>query len=482
MSARSDATLAPFAATLALAIGACTLTRTSRDDCHTNGDCRAAFGAARVCGGDGLCERAPPNPRCTTTFPEDLLSRPESYPGARLVGVLMDRSVESQRARENAVRLAVTHVNEQKGLDGALFGAVLCDVAEDAKYDSLKRADAAVAAGRYLADVLGVPAIVGPSASNDAITVFGAVKDLDVVVISPSATSPALTGADVTDPTDEHPGLLWRTCAPDTLQGAAIVRYLQSTTPDTTRAAVIEEKGAYGDALSAVIAGGLDGRVAKTYSFATTSERDAAIVAAGGLGVKYVIFVSSQTKDAIDFLNAAKTLTSYADLELFLTDSAANDDLLTGAAGAASVFPRVIGSRPSVPAGPTYDLFKTSFSAGFHEDPALLSFVPHAYDAAWLVFYGTAWSARHEGRVFGAGIARGLRHVSDLGKAEVQVAPATWNDIASQLGAGQSVNLVGASGSLDYDPKTEETTGRIDIWAIAPDGKSITTVTTIDPR
>lgn len=198
--------------------------------------------------------------------------------------------------------------------------------------------------------------------------------------------------------------------------------------------------------------------------------------------MKYVIFVSSQTKDAIDFLNAAKTLTSYADVELFLTDSAANGDLLTGAAGAASVFPRVIGSRPSVPAGPTYDLFKTSFSATFHEDPALLSFVPHTYDAAWLVFYGTAWSARHEGRVFGTGIARGLRHLSDLGKAEVQVAPATWNDVASQLGAGQAVNVVGASGSLDYDAKTEETTGRIDIWAIAPDGRSITTVTTIDPR
>jgi branched-chain amino acid transport system substrate-binding protein len=478
LSARSSS----FAFAVALAVAACTLTRTSRDECKTNADCRTAFGVAHVCGGEGLCERAPPNPRCTTTFPADLLTRPESYQGAILVGVLMDRSVETQRARENAVRLAVTQVNEQKGLDGRSFGAIFCDVAENAQYDSLKRTDAAVASGRYLADALGVSAIVGPSASTDALAVFGGVKDLDTLVISPSATSPALTGADTKSPTLEHPGLLWRTAIPDTLQGAAIVRYLKNTTPATTTVALVEEKGAYGDALSAVIGEGLGTRVVKTIGYSNTSERDAAIVQAGGAGAKVVVFVSSQTKDAIDFLNAAKSLTSYDQIQLFLTDSAANADLLAGAAGASSVFPRVVGSRPSIPQGPTYELFKTSFSAAFRQDPNLFSFVPHAYDAAWLVFYGTAWSQKREGRISGTGIARGLRQISDLGRPEIPVAPGSWKDIVGSLGAGQTVNVVGASGSLDYDPATEETTGLIDIWSIKADAKSIATVTTIDPR
>jgi len=69
-----------------------------------------------------------------------------------------------------------TQVNEAKGVDGRLFGIVFCDVAESATYDSAKRTDAAVASALYLADVVGVSAIVGPSSSTDALAVFNAVK------------------------------------------------------------------------------------------------------------------------------------------------------------------------------------------------------------------------------------------------------------------------------------------------------------------
>lgn len=462
----------------------CTLTRKEEASCKKNADCRNTFGAALVCASSGLCERSPPNPRCTTTFPVDLLTRPQSYKDVITVGVLMDRSVETQRGREDAIRLATAQVNEEKGLDGRLFGVVFCDVAEDPQYDSLKRVDAAVASARYLADVLGVPAIVGPSASGDALAVFDATREQGVLVISPSASSPALTGHDTQTPSDEAPGLLWRTAAPDTFQGAAIARYLINNRPGDTNVVVVHEKGPYGDSLAAVFAASFQqgGRVVKILPFETASRRDAAVQEASSSRPSFLLFFSSQTQDAVTFLDFVHALgASYDGVSFFLTDSAANSDFLSGAAGAAALFPRVIGSRPALPKGPTFELFKASYSAAFKQNPDTLSFVPHAYDAAWMVFYGAAWSLRQEKAITGIGIARGLRKLSAVGP-EIAVTPANWTTVIDALGSGASVNLSGASGSLDYDPSTEETAGLIDIWKVAADKSAIESVTVIDPR
>lgn len=471
------------AAVLIALVTSCSLTRTSVDDCKTNADCRNSFGATKVCGSDGLCAPAPPNPRCTTTFPADVLTRPESYPNVILLGAIMDRSVETQRARENAIKLAATQVNEEKGVDGRLFGIVFCDIAENAQYDSLKRADAAVATGKFLADSLGVPVIVGPSSSTDALAVLNALKDLDTLIISPSATSPALTAADTKVPNDKIPGLLWRTAPPDTLQGAAIVRHLAAAFPTVKNIALVQEKGPYGDALGQVFTDGFTkaGGTVTPFPFGTSSERDAAVVAAGNTPAQTVLFISSQTPDAVAFLNAAGSLSGYATKNLFLTDSAANRDVLTGAAAASAVFPRIVGSRPAVPQGPTFELFKASYSAAFRQDPSTFSFVPHAYDATWLGFYGVARALRRDVGISGIAAARGLRRVSD-GTAEIPIVPSNWKKIADTLGAGGSVNLVGASGSLDFDPNNEETFGLVDIWKVSTDGKAIESVTQIDPR
>jgi branched-chain amino acid transport system substrate-binding protein len=468
---------------VAFVVASCTLTKTKVDDCTSSADCRDAFGAGFVCDSGGLCQRVKPEARCTTTFPVDVLSRPESYPGVFLIGVLMDRSVETQRMRENAVRLALKQVNEARGIDGRTFGAVFCDIAENAMYDARKRTDAAVESARHLARGIGVPAIVGPSSSVDALAVWNELRNDGVLVISPAATSPAITGVDTNQPTDERPGLFWRTAPPDTEQGAAIVRFLtQPTPPPPTRVALIHERGAYGDGLANVFRTGFEtgGRTVAITPFANTSERDAAIVNAGAAGVPWVLFFSSQTTDSIAFLNAANGLASYASVNVFLTDSAANRDLLTGAAGAGAIFPRVAGSRPQVPQGPTFELFRASFQAEFKVDPNAFSFVSHSYDAAWLVFYGASSSFRREGRVTGSGIARGLRRITATGE-EVQVTPVNWTRIADALTAGKPVNLVGASGGLNYDA-TEETSSLVEIWGIASNGQTIEVRATIDPR
>jgi len=467
---------------------ACTLTRTSVDSCTTNADCRAAFGSGRVCASDGICEVAPPNPRCTQTFPADLLTRPESYPNVLVFGALVVNGIASQAARGNATRLAATQINEQGGLDGRLFGVVFCDVNEDPKYDSLKRTDAVIQSGKYLADVIGAPAFVGPSASGDVLALFKALQadNRDVLVMSPSATSPELTTAEPA-PTDDKPGLLWRTAVPDTLQGAAIAQYLDAVTmpAPVTNVVVIEEKGAYGDGLEAVFRQSFqkDGRTIRTIPFTAgnTSERDAATLDAASGNPQYVLFFSSQSPDESAFVTSANASGKYAAINVFLSDTAANADLLKNTATASGLYSRITGSRPAVPAGPVYDLFKISYTGAFKDDPSAYTFVPHAYDGTWLVFYGSAYALRREGKVTGSGISRGLRHIVATGD-EIQVRPDSWKKVADELAANHNVNVTGASGKLDYNPATEETTGIIDIWKIAPDGMSIQTLTTIEPR
>lgn len=455
-------------ATVAVALVSCSLTRPEVTACSSNSRCREVFGFGSVCNRDGYCEAVAPNPRCNASFPKDLLSRPESYPSAILIGSLMDRSLSTHVAREAAIILAATQADEAGGLDGRFFGVVLCDIAKNTNYDSLDRTEAAALTARHLVDAYGVSAIVGPSASTDAVAVYDALDQRDVLLISPSATSPALSAIDGKNPTDAAPGRFWRTAPPDTLQGDAIALYLLAKKAGPV--AVIHESGAYGEGLSAVFDAtfsGLGGQSTRM-SFSTSAERDAAVVAAGKGSASWVLFVSSQTADAVAFLNAAAASSGYAQKQLFLTDSAANADLFKGTTGSSALFPKVRGSRFAVPAGDVYELFRASFKAAYKADANEYSYVSHAYDAAWLTFYGAARSQGQEGFVHGLGIARGLRKLSKGAGADV--APASWPGVAQALATGGSVDIRGASGELDYDPLTEETRAPVDIWKITGQG------------
>lgn len=465
------------ACALALALASCSLSRSDVTACSSSSRCREVFGFGSVCNADGYCEAMRKNPRCNASFPKDLLSRPESYPSAILIGSLMDRSLATHVAREAAIILAATQADEAGGLGGRYFGVVLCDIAKNTNYDSLDHTEAAAEAARHLADAYGVSAIVGPSASTDAVAVYQALKERDVLLISPSATSPALSSLDDKNPTDAAPGRFWRTAPPDTLQGAAIALYLQAKAAGSV--VVIHESGAYGEGLSSVFDGTFSGLGGQTTlsSFSTSAERDAAIATASKSAAPWVLFVSSQTADAVAFLNAAATLSGYAKKQLFLTDSAANADLFKGASGSSALFPRVRGSRFAVPAGEVYELFRASFKAAYKADANQYSYVAHAYDATWLTFYGAARSQGQEGFVHGVGIARGLRQLSKGPAADVQ--PSSWASVAQALAGGGSVDVQGASGALDYDPLTEETKGPVDIWKIT--GQSFEVEQTLAP-
>ena len=78
--------------------------------------------------------------------------------------------------------------------------------------------------------------------------------------------------------------------------------------------------------------------------------------------------------------------------------------------------------------------------------------------------------------ITGVGIAQGLRRVSN--GIEVEIRANSWNDVKARFAEAQPVDVVGASGELDYDPDTEETTTPIEIWSVNDEGDGFDLCTT----
>jgi branched-chain amino acid transport system substrate-binding protein len=235
-----------------------------------------------------------------------------------------------------------------------------------------------------------------------------------------------------------------------------------------SRVAVIHEVGAYGEGLHDVFARAFQdggGVVDPLRSFDGAGQLADAIADVASSAAEEVLFISSQPDDIAAFLDSAGTLSGYDDKGIFLTDAAANPDVLSQANPAR--FGQIRGTRPA-PLDESEDLVYASFiaayTAEFREDVRSFSFAANAYDAAWLLVYGAAWALFQQSELTGPGIASGLRQVSS-GEA-VEVRPGGWVSVQQAFREGRSIDANGASGPIDYDPVTEETAADIEVWRV----------------
>jgi branched-chain amino acid transport system substrate-binding protein len=462
----------PLTLAVGLALAGCSSDGFAFRECHSDNDCRQAFGFGSVCAPNRYCAEVHPTARCASTYPDDLFSNVAQHRNAIVFASLMDHASDAHITRERAIRLALKGANGAGGLGEREFALVMCDIAASPSYDDKSRTEAAVASASFVANRLGVAAIVGPSASSDTEQVWQAVHDSGTLVMSPAATSPALSALE-TNTSDDNPGLLWRTAPTDALQGRVIAEDMIERKVPTVY--VIREVGPYGEGLAGVFsehyrqAGG-------EVSLISISSEAQAMEAASAVPAETpgeVLFVSSQQSWIISYLKAAAAQPSFGTRAIFLTDAAANQAVLTGSATAATLFPRVRGTRPA-PRDPSEYVF-ASFIADYRAEyagdlPTTATFSAHAFDAAWLVLYGAAYASNESssgpdrGAITGAGIARGLRRVT-MGM-DVPIVPASWLSVRSAFRAGQSINVRGASGDLDYQPGTRDLAGPIEIWTI----------------
>jgi ABC-type branched-subunit amino acid transport system substrate-binding protein len=455
-------------------LAACSLTTTPVVECQSNLDCRSAFGWGSVCDDDGLCSDWEPSPRCERTIPQDLFDNKDEYRDLIVLGSVYER--QESLLDVMSFELAITQVNDGAGLDGQLYGFVQCSNEENGDWDDATAEEANVALARTLADEVGVPAILGPSYSSRTQDAYTAIGELDTLMISPSATSPTLTDLDP-PATDASPGLLWRTAPPDSIQARAIALDLEAA--GVQRVSIVyNDDQAYGTGLAQELTSVFGGSV-ELYPWLTPTDRDARTVEAGTDNSEVVMFVSSDKGDATAFLNAAATVAGYVDKGIYLTDAAYDTNILDNAQSASALFPNIRGTRPATPVGDVYTFFLASFSGTYGQSAEGSAFPAYAYDAAWIVIYGTAWAQLQEGSITGTNIARGLRQLSQ--GPSVRIQGTSWSTVTSAFSQGNGIDVIGASGALDYDPVTEETAGPIDLWVVQPNGRDFEVVCTFDP-
>ena len=182
--------------------------------------------------------------------------------------------------------------------------------------------------------------------------------------------------------------------------------------------------------------------------------------------VDAVLFVSSKGTDIAVFLQAVVDWGRFDDKQILLADVAKDSSVFESVADLnADVLARVHGTAPAPEPTPVYDTFAAEYAAahpGFEVDRRTAL----AYDAAWLVLHGAAWAQYNEGAMTGLGVARGLRQLSDFGGEPIDVGPGDWDALQAQFGEGKRVDVRGASGELDYDPETAETTLPVEVWAV----------------
>ncbi len=458
------------AAAIVLLVSSCTL-GPNPEKCARDQQCRDVFGLGATCADDGLCQLPEENLRCASTYPRDLLTRPEKHGRDLVLGTLFDASTDGPQIQ--AAELAATQINDNIGpgdwLEGRQIGVVHCSYETNIELDDLDYVAAAEESANYLIDVLGVRALIGPATSDQSEVVYPIAEAADVVIVSPSATSIFLNDIDGVSSTDEEPGLFWRTAPPDNLQGIAIADDL--LTRGVSHIAVAHQAGSYGTGLADVAMQEFSrgGGTADRFTFTNTSGlTDAIIDAANAAEVEEVLFISSEVTDIVAFLNGAEGIAQYTDvadpLEIFLTDAASDPILLESSSGQLNA--QIRGTRPQVPEGGEYQVFSVAYNIAYSEDPAAAVFASFSYDATMLALYGAAWAHYNEPEIGGLNIARGLRQVSDASQPEIGIRGTRYSEGVSKFANAEPINLAGASGGLDFDEFTGETDNPIEVWVI----------------
>lgn len=427
--------LRAFVGLSAALLASCSLGNPSRSDCASSQECRGLFGAGFYCADNGLCESVL-NERCPEMFPVDAASDT----GAILFGTIFARDTANQNARELSARLAVDGINQRNGIDGRRVALLHCN------------ADPATDAADYLVEQVEVPAIIGPSSSSETEAVFTSHREAGVLVMTPSATAIQLGDIDPFDP-----GRLWRTAPPDNLQAQVILDDMQARGV-TSISVIAKQNDTYAQSLSVLLQQGASDAgitVVETPQFAGPDAiPGAANQALAGGAPDAVVFLSFRVADAAAFLDATGDAL-WESVEIYLSDAAASEELLQLTSARDAVLGQVHLTRPAAPSTVVTSEFVSSYDATFGEGPLQFSFTAHTYDATAMVILGAGFALGDAEVVTGEGIAEGISRLSG-GTQERQLVSASFTAAIDDLRAGTTLDIVGASGELDYDASTEE--------------------------
>jgi branched-chain amino acid transport system substrate-binding protein len=328
----------------------------------------------------------------------------------------------------DAAKLALQHINEQGGVLGG-----------EAKYtigdSTCADATAAANAADRLINADGVDAIVGAMCSGATISAANtAAIPAGVVMISPSASSPAVT-------TVEDNDLLFRAGPSDSYQGEVVARLLLAKGINDIAITYVNNdygKG-FADALAAAYtAGGGDVTANEAHEEGKSDYRaELGSLAAGGSANLVVLAYASGSGQTI-----LRQAIEAGDFEVYFGgDGMIADALLTGI-DAADV-EGMIGTRQGrADSAGTQVYADLATAAG--QDP-IAAFGAQSYDAAFML----ALAFEKHGSTDREGLNKALREIATA-PGEV-IVPGEWEKAKALIAEGKDINYEGGGGSHEFD-------------------------------
>jgi len=352
----------------------------------------------------------------------------------------------------NAALLAIDVINEAGGLLGGR-------PVEGIPADTRTEETAAREAADKVINVDGVPALVGAAGSGNSFAVLAVAEQAQVVMISPSSTSP--------DFTTQDPGnWFFRTAPSDSLQGAVMAKY--ASQEGYTKAATLALNNAYGEGFKNVFVEtftSLGGEIVADVlydpqgtTFASEVER---IV---NSGAEVVILVGyPETGSAI--LQEAYARGSFDNQVWLLSEGLRTPelpDLVGKDADGNYVLAGVRGTSP-ISTGPAYDDFAQRFEAKYGSRPEG-PFDAHTYDAMILI----ALAIEKAGRAEGPAIRDALIEVASPPGKQVS----TFAEAVQAIRNGEDIDYEGASGNVNFD-EVGDVLAAYAVWEVTADGKIV---------
>lgn len=377
---------------------------------------------------------------------------------------------------ENATRLAVGEIAQVGGLlraDGTSrpMAIVHCDHSSDS--------DIAVRAATHLVDEVGVAAIVGPDFSGIALDVAARLTlDRGVLLVSPAATSVALTAFDATRGGER---LLWRTSPSDVYQAVPLAAQYQAIEAGlkagglaTAKVAVLYKNDAYGKGLYESFRAGVsvngrpaddplnaDNFVAREYD--AEADLGSLVTDLATLAPSVVVGVglTELVTRVVEPLEQAWA--SGPPPHYLFSEGARSQDLLDLIGRRDDLRARTRGTNPGTN-NPLSQAFYSRYQRSYGE--ALVFGMAGAYDATYLLAYAVV-AAGEGAPLSGGALARGLRRMTG-GAVRVDAGPTDVAKAFNLLHDGNAIDYNGASGPLDFDGAGEAPSD-IQVWCVALD-------------
>jgi branched-chain amino acid transport system substrate-binding protein len=349
----------------------------------------------------------------------------------------------------------------------------------DDKSDPSAEQEIPVAAAKHLTEDVGVPAIIGGTGTGTTLEIANNVTiDKEVLLFSPTATGTTLTDL----PADKGKDLVWRTAPSDAQQAKAmsayIVELLKSQAIDLMTAKVfcINRDDAYGGGLGEAAAGYLRAPIPTVKRFAYNAEDN------GQKDMKPIldqVFASGVAPDVVALVGYNETVTFMEGIEskaitlgkkpfYIYTDGGQNAGLFDAVNGKEDLRIRVAGTVPGQPESePAYATFLGAFAAvpEFKPESGNTFGSAGAYDITYLLAYKAAYLLAQKKPVDGKNLAEQLKHVS-AASPKVYVGTAAINSSFEIATSSLDFDFIGASGPLQFDPRSGEAVSDIQLWCI----------------